>query len=311
MKDFIPELIDRVSQEELSKNLFYLSKEPITYRKVNYTAPGHKKNSLYEADDYITETLESYGYDIEKEKCLAQAFRRDTSKPLAHQYSSPMPNDPFYEIYNLYAKKGGKKYPDSIIVFIAHKDSQSWIDSPGAYDNAVGTVAIMEIARVIKDYPSNCSFWFIFCNEEHTPWTSVISAQNAKSRGDNIVAVFNIDSLGGKSYEDIDSGRKTNVTLYTTPEGEKIADMMSLVNKKYKIGLDQRKFMRPHPGDDDGSFVNAGFINAVVNCGSHPYADPNYHTETDIPEFVDMQNVLMSTKLSLACGVYFDVNYKP
>ncbi|HGE69462.1 TPA: M28 family peptidase [Candidatus Poribacteria bacterium] len=311
MKDPISELIACVVQDELSKNLFCLSKEPITYRKVNYTAPGHRKNSLYEADDYITETLESYGYKVEKEKCSAQAFRRDTSKPLASQYSSPMPEDPFYDIYNLYAKKEGSKYPDKIIVFIAHKDSQSWIDSPGAYDNAVGTVAIMEIARIIKDYPSNCSFWFIFCNEEHTPWTSVTAAQNAKSRGDNIVAVFNIDSLGGKSYEDIDSGKKTNVTLYTTPEGEKIADMMSLVNKKYKIGLDQRKCMRSSPGDDDGSFINAGFLNAIVNVGSFPYMDPNYHAETDIPEFVDIQNVFMSTKLSLACGVYFDINYKP
>jgi len=309
MKDPIPELISRVAQDELSKNLFYLTKEPITYRKVNYTAPDHKKNSLYEADDYISDRLESYGYTVEKEKCSAKAFRRDTSKPLRSQFSSPLPEDPSYDLYNIYAKKEGAKYPDKIIIFIAHKDSQSWIDSPGAYDNAVGTVAIMEIARVISDYKSKCSFWFIFCNEEHTPWTSVTAAQNAKSRGDNIVAVFNLDGLGGKSYEDIDKGLKTNVTLYTIPEGERIADMMIMVNRKYKIGLDQRKHQRPSPGDDDGSFVNAGFLNAIANIGSFPYMDPNYHAETDIPEFVDIQNVFMSTKLSLAGGVFFDMNF--
>jgi hypothetical protein len=304
--DPVPELINQVSKDELSKNLFYLSKEPITYRKVNYITPGHTKNSLYEADDYIASNLESYGYNVEKEKCQAKAFRRDISKPIRSQYSSPTPEDPFYTLYNLYAKKEGTEYPDKIIIFIAHKDSQSWIDSPGAYDNTVGTVAIMEIARIIKDYPSKCSFRFVFCNEEHTPWTSVISAQNAKSRGDNIVALFNLDGLGGKSYEDIDNGRKTNVTLYTTPEGERIADMMVMVNKKYKIGLDQRKQQRPSPGDDDGSFINAGFSNAVANIGSFPYMEPNYHAESDIPEFVDIQNVFMSTKLSLACAIYFD-----
>jgi hypothetical protein len=305
--DPIPELINRVDQEELSRNLFYLSKEPITYRKINYTYPGHRKNSLYEADDFITSKLESYGYVVEKEGCQAQAFRRDTSKPLSSQYSAPMLEDTWYTLYNLYAKKEGTKYPDKIIIFISHKDSQSWIDSPGAYDNAVGTVANIEIARVLKDYQSKCSMWFMFCNEEHVPWTSVIAAKNAKARGDNIIAVINMDGFGGKSQEDSDKKRKTNVTLYTTPEGEQIADVMIEVNKKYKIGLEQRKVQRSSPGDDDGSYVNAGFTAAVANIGSFPYKEPNYHAETDIPEFVDVENVFMSTKLSLAGGVALDM----
>jgi len=305
--DLIPELINNVDKDELSRNLFYLSKEPITYRKINYTYPGHIRNSLYEADKYITSKLESYGYSVEKEGCQAQAFRRDTSKPLSSQYSSPTPEDPWYTLYNLYAKKEGITHPDKIIIFISHKDSQSWIDSPGAYDNCVGTVANMEIARVLKNYQSKCSIWFVFCNEEHAPWTSVIAAKNAKERGDNIIAVINMDGFGGKSLEDSDKKRKTNVTLYTTPEGERIADVMVEVNKKYKIGLTQSKFKRQSPGDDDGSFVNAGFTSAVANIGSFPYMEPNYHAETDIPEFVDIENVFMSTKLSLAGGVSLDV----
>jgi len=306
--DPIPDLINRVDKDELSGNLFYLSKEPITYRKINYIYPGRKKNSLYEADDYITSKLESYGYSVEKEGCQAQAFRRDISKPIRSQFSSPKPEDPWYTLYNLHAKKEGTTYPDKIIIYISHKDSQSWIDSPGAYDNCVGTVANMEIARVLMDYPSKCSIWFVFCNEEHTPWTSVTAARNAKERGDNIIAVINMDGFGGKSLEDSDKKRKTNVTLYTTPEGEAIADVMIEVNKKYKIGLTQSKVKRSSPGDDDGSFVNAGFTAAVANIGSFPYMEPNYHAETDIPEFVDIENVFMSTKLSLAGGVFWDIS---
>ena len=41
--------------------------------------------------------------------------------------------------------------------------------------------------------------------------------------------------------------------------------------------LEQRAVKRPGPGDDDGSFVKAGYAAAVVNIGSWPCGDPNYH----------------------------------
>jgi hypothetical protein len=308
--DPIPALISQVDQEKISGNLFYLSKDPLPYRKLNYTIPGHTANTLYEADDFIASKLESWGYNVEREGCRVQAFRRDTSKPIRSQFAAPEPEDPWYTAYNIYAKKQGETYPDEIMIFISHKDSQSWIDSPGAYDNAVGTVANMEIARILSDYPSQRSIWFIFCNEEHRPWTSVTAANNAKERGDNIIAVFNLDGLGGKSQEDIDAGQKTNTTLYTTPDGEHLADLMAEVNETYKIGLIQQKCQRKSPGDDDGSYVKAGYTVAVANIGSYPYADPNYHDEGDIPELVDLPNLRMSTQASLAAGVRVDLGVR-
>ena len=244
---------------------------------------------------------------MEKEDVKVRAFNCDTSKPKAHQYASPSEESPWFTAYNLYAKKLGVTHPEEIVLFLSHKDSQSWVDSPGAYDNCAGTVSTMEIARVLNNYPSQRSIWFLFCNEEHTPWTSVTAAQNAKLRGDNLIAVFNLDSMGGKSQADIDAGRKTNVTLFTEPEGECFADLMAEVNTIYQIGLTQRKYQRQSPGDDDGSFIKAGFPMAVMNVGSFPYADPNYHLETDIPELVDISNLWMSTKASLAAGLRIDL----
>ena len=302
----IPTLLQQVDPTHLSRNLFYLAKEPLPYRKLNYTIPGHAKSTLHEADDFIQSRLESWGYAMEKEGVPAQAFACDTSKPKAHQYASPSPEDPWYTAYNLYARKQGTTHPDEIILLLAHKDSQSWVDSPGAYDNAVGTVALLEIARVLKDYPSERSIWFLFCNEEHVPWTSVTAAQNAKDRGDNLIAIFNTDSLGGKSQEDIDAGRKTNATLYTQDEGECFADLMAEVNRVYGIGLIQCKHRRETPGDDDGSFIKAGYPMAIVNVGSFPYADPNYHTEQDVPELVDLPNVGMATQAVLAAVLRVD-----
>ena len=72
------------------------------------------------------------------------------------------------------------------------------------------------------------------------------------------------------------------------------------VNEAYGIGLEQRIYQRAAPGDDDGSFVNAGFPAAIGNIGSYPYADPNYHRETDAPEAVDLENVRLATQACLA-----------
>ena len=88
-RDIIPDWIKQVDPEQLKHNLFYLSKAPLPYRKLNYTIPGHAKNTLYEADDFIQRNLESWGYPVEKEGVQVQPFGCDTSKPKAHQYAPP------------------------------------------------------------------------------------------------------------------------------------------------------------------------------------------------------------------------------
>ena len=301
--DPVPGLIAQIDPARLSRTLFHLAKDPLPFRKLNHTRPGRSQNTLYEADDHLQENLESWGYRVEKEGVQVQAFRCDTSKPKARQYAPPAPEDPWYTAYNLYARKQGTERPDEIVLLLAHKDSQSWVDSPGAYDNGAGTVALLEIARVLKDHEPERSIHLLFCNEEHRPWTSVAAAQNAKARGDNLVAVFNLDSMGGKSRADIDAGRKTNAAIYTTPEGERLADLVLEVNEAYGLGLVQTKARRDRPGDDDGSFVNAGYPAAVATFGSFPYADPAYHTEDDRPERVDIPNLRMAAQAVLAAAL--------
>jgi hypothetical protein len=75
---------------------------------------------------------------------------------------------------------------------------------------------------------------------------------------------------------------------------------MSWVNTAYQIGLEQSGFAWDGIGDDDGSFIRAGFPAAVMNLGSVPYQDPNYHMEGDTPENVDLPNVCKTTQASLA-----------
>jgi hypothetical protein len=298
-------LISAVDSEQISQHVFYLAKDPLPYRKLNLILPGHEKNTLYETDDYLTGKLESWGYHVEREGVQVQAYRRDTSKPIHEQYSPPKPEDPLYTAYNLYAEKKGRSHPDRIIVVLAHKDSQSWIDSPGANDNAIGTAGVLEMARVLAQYNSESTIRLLWCNEEHTPWTSITTAQNAKARGDNIIAVFNHDSIASKSAEQTAAGKKTNVIAYTRPEGKRLAELMLEVNARYSIGLEQRTVERS-PGDDDGSFVLAGYPAAVKNTGSWPDSDPNYHAEGDIPEHCDVTNAAMTVQATLAAVVTLD-----
>jgi hypothetical protein len=94
--------------------------------------------------------------------------------------------------------------------------------------------------------------------------------------------------------------------LYTAPEGKRLADLMAEVNKVYGIGLVQSTAQRPRPGDDDGSFVKAGYGCAIANLGSEPYADAEYHLTGDAAERVDTVNVRMATQATLAAVLHLD-----
>jgi hypothetical protein len=302
----IEELLNQVSAERLRERVFYLAKDPLPCRKANFTIPGHAKSTLAEADDWIESCLAGWGYAVRREPCQVQAFACDRSKPAHHWYAMPPKDAPFYTVNNLYAALPGSAAPGEIILICAHKDSQSWIDSPGANDNAIGTAAAMELARVLRGYSPRHSIHFLFCNEEHTPWTSVAAAQGYRERGENIVAMFNSDGVGVKSDEDRLAGKMTNVTLYTAPEGKELAELMGEVNERYRLGLAQSVQQRKAPGDDDGSFIKAGFGCAIINIGSYPYADPEYHLPGDVPERVDFANAAVGAKAMLAAILTLD-----
>jgi len=306
--DKISSLISQVDQAEQAANLFHLTRDPLPCRTLNQTLPGHIKSTLHEADDFIQGKLESWGYRVEREAVQVQAFRTDTSKPLPHQFSRPEPSDPWYEAYNLYAKKAGGAKPNDVIIVISHKDSQSWIErGPGANDNAAGTVGTMEIARILSPYRSQRSVWFVLCNEEHWPWTSVTAAQSTVAASVHVTVVLNIDSIGSKSLRDRREGHMVSAVRYTTPEGEALADLISELNGRYAIGLKHSKYRNERPANDEGSFIKAGIAAAVHVTGSAPNVSPYYHTREDSFENLDLGNVSMATRLSLAAVLHSDM----
>ena len=149
----IEDALQRISAGRIRHDLFYLCDDPLPFRKANYTRPGQAVSSLCEADRFLRAQLESAGCTVTATTHRAQAFRCDEAKPIHHWYSTPEPSDPWYDVVNLTAALVGSERPEEIIQVVSHKDSMSWIDSPGAHDNAVGTVANLELARVLATLP--------------------------------------------------------------------------------------------------------------------------------------------------------------
>jgi len=300
------EALKRISAERMRRDLFYLCRDPLRFRKVNYTRPGQAKDSLAEADDYIRGEMEAAGLGTTTTVHRVQAFRCDSSKPIHHWYSKPDPSDPWYDAANVEAVIAGRERPGEIIQLIAHKDSMSWIDSPGAHDNGAGTVVNMELARVLAGWATRRTVRFLFCNEEHTPWTSRFAAEAAAARGDGIIAVLNVDSLDGKSDEDMAAGRMVHVVGYSTEEGRPLAEFIAGGAARHGLDIETRVVFKERVNDDDGMFIKAGFRTTVMNVGSWPYADSEYHLPGDTPERVNAENLVRSAQLLLAAVLEID-----
>ena len=103
---------------------------------------------------------------------------------------------------NLIVTKTGTVYPDQFVIISGHYDT---VNGSGANDNGSGVSVILEVARILKDIPTEYSIKFInFSGEEQGLLgsshyvNSVVNATNPKM---NIKLVFNIDQVGGTTGE--------------------------------------------------------------------------------------------------------------
>ena len=113
--------------------------------------------------------------------------------------------------------------------------------------------------------------------------------------------MLNSDSISGGLTEE-ERARKVRRTteVYSTPEGRTLAEFVASRAAAYQLDVETRIEKKPIVNDDDGSFIKAGYPCAVMNIGSWPYNDKEYHLPGDIPERVDMENLALSVKLVLA-----------
>ncbi len=142
--------------------------------------------------------------------------------------------------HNVYVTKVGSIYPNVYIEFSGHMDSVN--GSPGGADNASGSTAVIELARVLKDYPSRYSMRFIlWVAEEYSVqrgaayYGSNYHVQQALARGEQIKAGLVMDHIGW-SYPSDPTGYMNQVS-YIDAESNRIADLFNQVRTDYGISI--------------------------------------------------------------------------
>ncbi|MDA0745080.1 MAG: M20/M25/M40 family metallo-hydrolase [bacterium] len=111
--------------------------------------------------------------------------------------------------WNVVAVKPGTLYPHRKIVLGAHYDTIS-IDrtqegqdvAPGADDNASGVAALLELARLLRNAELEVTVEFVFFGAEELGLIgSEHYASQARIKGDEILAMLQLDAIGTRSTQ--------------------------------------------------------------------------------------------------------------
>jgi hypothetical protein len=208
---------------------------------------------------------------------------------------------------NVYATKVGTTYPNVFIEFSGHYDSVA--GSPGGADNASGSTGVIELARVLKDYPSQYSMRFIlWAAEEFSPQRGVafygsnFHVQQALARGEQIKAGLVMDHIGWANPAD-PTGYFNEVSAWGT-ESNRIADLFGTVTSQYGLVLGVGKDQAIQ-NSDEHSYWDYGQV-AVSSGGGWLFHRPNYHVCGDTVANIDFINVQRVTQQNLAVGLRLD-----
>ena len=242
---------------------------------------------------------------------LAANFIRDQFAQAGLQVSF----DPFlvngHDTQNVVATLPGSE-PSSTKVYIVcgHYDSTagrtpgwSWQTgaAPGADDNASGTAAVLEAARVLSQHRFNHTLIFIaFSGEEQGLYGSAHYAQAAKAAGMDIGGVINLDMVGYNIACD-------KLDVLGNSFSAWLVDEMLANNAQYGIGLTTESVIDASVWySDHSSFWNQGYSALMViedyqlrtsNCYT---ATTYYHTVNDLYSTLNLRLATKATRLAVA-----------
>ena len=176
------------------------------------------------------------------------------------------------------------------IVLGAHHDHfgiQGGLVFPGADDNASGTAALLEIARVLSATgirPKRSILFVSFAGEEQGLLGSQFYVSNPPRPLSTVKAMVNIDHAG------VGNGKITvGLSRLEKPVAQTAAEKIGLGDRLELFGL--------FPGGDHVPFAEAGIPTAtIVTSGPHP----DFHRPTDRPEKIDPELLAAVTRYTLS-----------
>ena len=206
---------------------------------------------------------------------------------------------------NLEATLRGTVQPEEIVVVGGHYDTAE--GAPGADDNGSGVAGVLELARRFAGKPAARTIRFVFFGTEEPPSfpTSAMGSRHyadaARSRGDRIVAMLSIESIG---YYDRDPGSQRYpfpLNLAYPDVGDFIGFVSNLKSGplvRRAIATFRRATRFPTQGaaapswvpgvwwSDHWSFWRQGYP-AIMITDTAPFRNPFYHTAQDTPDKLD------------------------
>lgn len=191
---------------------------------------------------------------------------------------------------------------DHIYILCAHYDSTSndpYHIAPGADDNASGSAAVLEAARVLSRYAFSHTLRFIhFAGEEQGLLGSTHYAAQAAQRGDVIVGVINLDMIAYESVPPND--HIVEIHAGTNPASIAIADALINQITKYGLLLYPEKITNGATGrSDHASFWNQGYP-AILCIEDFQDFNPYYHSTKDTLSRLQPQMMVEFTKACIA-----------
>jgi Zn-dependent M28 family amino/carboxypeptidase len=204
---------------------------------------------------------------------------------------------------NLIAELKGAQNPSEIVVIGAHYDSRE--GTPGADDNASGAASALSLARTFAHATPGRTLRFVFfTNEEYFRQElmgSLVYAKLCRARGDNIVAMVSLETIG--YFSDVAGSQKYPfpINLFYPSTGNFLGFVGNIESRSMvrtaihsfrsvatlpSQGVAAPEFIDGIGWSDQWSFWRQGYQGIMIT-DTAPFRNPNYHRPTDTPETLD------------------------
>lgn len=236
-------------------------------------------------------------------------------EPALHEFRWSLPTsrpaegegaEPKTTWHNIIVDLPGTDLSGEVLVVGAHFDAVP--RSPGADDNATGTSALLELARVLKDQPRRRTVRLAFFNLEEVGLigsTRYVRSLSTEERG-RIVGMMSLEMLGYFSDEP-DSQKSPLERIEGVFEPPTVGDSIAVVGIAQHRAFSGRLIeemgkaepkLKITPADflpvaipdmmrsDHRPFVTAGLPGVMITDTAN-FRNPHYHQETDTAETLD------------------------
>ncbi|PKP02849.1 MAG: hypothetical protein CVU14_02785 [Bacteroidetes bacterium HGW-Bacteroidetes-9] len=194
---------------------------------------------------------------------------------------------------NVIATKIGTKYPEKEFIICGHYDNMpSGSTAPGADDNASGTVAVLEAARILQPFDFDYTIRFATWDEEEIGLVgSHAYAQRAQQQGHQIIGVLNLDMIAWDSDNDY------TYTIATNEISQAFTNDFITTTGYYQPQFNHNYYFTE--ASDHASFWEYGYPAMLAIEDWYDFND-FYHTPNDDINILNMEYYVAFVRASLA-----------